>query len=258
MMRNLLKRYPSRLALAVLLFAFPALSSAEPADESPWYQFEVIIFERIAAGAGGTEYWPQDPGTPSELNTIPLLDRRALSQEQAHEAQAYQLLPDSERQLSEHFMRLRNSRNYRPLLHLAWRQPMAEPTQAQPLYLDFTSRKGEKVSGTLKVGLKRYLHLETDLLLQRPVSAGARSGGVASFGPGMQVYRTQANRRMRSEELHYLDHPVLGLLVLAKRFELPEPAKPAPEETPEVTPAPDVTATPTETATPDTTSAAGK
>lgn len=253
MMRKLLKRYHSWPALAALFFACFALSGASFAEETPWYQFEAIIFERIAAGAGGTEFWPQDPGTPSELNAIPLLNRRALSQEQAHEAQAYRLLPDSERQLTEHVTRLRNSRNYRPLLHLAWRQPMAEPAQAQPLYLDFTSRKGEKVSGTLKVGLKRYLHLETDLLLQRPVSAGAKS----SFGANMQIYRMQANRRMRSEELHYLDHPVLGVLVLAKRFELPEPAKPAPEMTPAVTPSPAETATPAETAAPITNPAPG-
>ena len=53
----------------------------------------------------------------------------------------------------------------------------------------------------------RFLHLDTDLLLRAPDSS--------------QTYRVQLSRRMRSDELHYVDHPKLGILIRAERY-LPE------------------------------------
>ena len=41
------------------------------------------------------------------------------------------------------------------------------------------------------------------------------------------LFRLTQTRRMRSGELHYLDHPLFGLLVQVRPYELPvEPAQP--------------------------------
>ncbi len=56
---------------------------------------------------------------------------------------------------------------------------------------------------------------------------GTREAADVEPGPGdavpaPPVFRLHQSRRMRSRELHYLDHPVLGMLVVARPFTPPE------------------------------------
>ena len=115
---------------------------------------------------------------------------------------------------------------------------MVNPEQAQPLYVYLGPDAGEpgprnppKLEGVVKVGVKRYLHLETDLLLRLPVTPEA--GDDYFMGPAYRSYRMQSKRRMRSGKLHYLDHPVLGVIFKAERYEppVPEPEEEATQET---------------------------
>ncbi|MEX1082557.1 MAG: CsiV family protein [Halofilum sp. (in: g-proteobacteria)] len=91
------------------------------------------------------------------------------------------------------------------------------------------------LDGTVKLVVSRYLHLHADLYYTTAVAWEEENGGEAtasesrspaatelstssriSRGPDgepMLSYGFQQERRMRSGELHYLDHPVLGLLV---------------------------------------------
>lgn len=200
------------------------------ASKAPWYQFEIIVFERIAKGAGSSENWPQDPGTPSRLNAIPLPIKAPKMGSNPYRPVPYTPLPKSEWQLAAHEQRLKRSRNYRPHLHLAWRQQITSPDKAQLLYLELPQQNAPaKIEGTIKVGVKRYLHLETDLLLRRLEKtdpASERQTGMMRFGPNYQPYRLRSLRRMRSGKLHYLDHPLIGVLFLATKYEPPKPPEP--------------------------------
>lgn len=91
------------------------------------------------------------------------------------------------------------------------------------------------LDGTLKLVVSRYLHLHADLVFTTEVHwrDGTGSGtppasahveaAAATEGPTHMTrgpngrpllsYDFQQQRRMRSGELHYLDHPVIGLLV---------------------------------------------
>ena len=62
--------------------------------------------------------------------------------------------------------------------------------------------------GTVKVSVARYLHVELDLLYRR-------SGDDAAVAPeGTPTwFRLESERRMRSRELHYVDHPLFGVLM---------------------------------------------
>ncbi|MCK4708648.1 MAG: hypothetical protein KAU21_08530 [Gammaproteobacteria bacterium] len=40
--------------------------------------------------------------------------------------------------------------------------------------------------------------------------------------PPLASFRLQDHRRMRSKELHYIDHPLFGIIVKAMPYELPE------------------------------------
>lgn len=125
-------------------------------------------------------------------------------------------------------------------------QPLLRPVEIHPL------------DGTIRLVVSRYLHIYTDLYFTSPVewtalpvaavdseavdvdpaadgtateSADPAANGIATTaiargpeGQPMLSYPFVQRRRMRSGELHYLDHPVLGLLIRVDRAEESEPA----------------------------------
>ncbi len=74
------------------------------------------------------------------------------------------------------------------LFHQAWRQT-ASSRSADAWY----SLSGPSLRGVVRLSRGRYLHVDTDLTV----------GGI----------RARDHRRMRSGELHYIDHPRIGILV---------------------------------------------
>ncbi|MEJ2610406.1 MAG: CsiV family protein [Candidatus Thiodiazotropha sp.] len=237
------------LLLLGLILSCPLSVSA---DTGPWYQFEVLVFQRIAPGAGSTESWKADPGTPSQVGAAYLSRGPALVN---NKPVAYRTLPAEKRVLNGAWGVMRRSRDYRPLYHVAWRQQVKSPNQAKPIYFSLKPKNGAPVSdtnpplleGTIKFGIKRYLHLETDIILRKTIndSQPDDSDGYR-YGPTIRSYRMQDSRRMRSGKLHYLDHPVLGVLAIAKRYKMPAPVveKPLQPEEPSLTPANEPQTTP--------------
>ena len=169
------------LGLAGLLgvLALLANTSATAASE---YDIEVVVFEYVVPDASD-EFWPPDPGLPLAAGSA-----------------AY---PAAERSLGGAVAQLRRSSEYRVLAHRAWRQPGVSQSAALPVQLQ--SEDGYNLIGSVSVWRQRYLHAELDLLL-RPAD-------------GTEPVRMQQRRRMRSEELHYLDHPKLGVLIYATPVE---------------------------------------
>ncbi|MCB1735834.1 MAG: hypothetical protein H6981_08975 [Gammaproteobacteria bacterium] len=75
-----------------------------------------------------------------------------------------------------------------------------------------------QLDGTLTLVLGRYLHLYTDLIDRRLITPDALhfSNGMPPTydnGQALASFRVQLHRKMRSKELHYIDHPLLGILV---------------------------------------------
>lgn len=155
----------------------------------------------------------------------------------------YALIPEEEYRLNKELKRLRRTGGrLTPVVHLAWRQPVTSRKQAELLYIqaqqpatDATvaaeplSTKPPKLEGALRVSVNRYLHIDIDLL-RREITAPTYSpmetfqaGEYTIRGPKYISYRMQARRRMRSGELHYIDHPLMGVLVQITPYELPEP-----------------------------------
>ena len=72
------------------------------------------------------------------------------------------------------------------------------PASAAPRPDRTRAVRSSTVSGTLKVRLGRFLHLESQL-----VFTDEESG---------ESYRLSESRKMRSTELHYVDNPRFGLI----------------------------------------------
>ncbi len=155
------------------------------------YDVELVIFERTSRTAAMNESWPEDPGKPDLHNATHLASKKGL----------YSRLPNSKRTLTNAAKRMRRASG-KPvrLTHMLWRQPAVSSSKATPIHVTGKTKTG-KVIGTAKVSVKRYLHLDLDLLLE------------TNNGPAPGRFRMQTHRRMRSRELHYIDHPIMGALV---------------------------------------------
>ena len=213
------KLIPALFLGLLITLPYPILAEQhEPAAEPPWYEFEVLIFQRLNKGAGSTELWPLEDEIREWQDVIPF-DTKGKSTIKDDKPIPYRPLPAAERRLNDIWTRFRNSRNYRPLYHVAWRQQVVNPDDAQAIYISLLPEEEEvpgmmtlpKLEGTLKLGVKRYLHISTDLLFRQ------------FSDEGLTTYPMQAQRRMRSGKLHYLDHPLLGVLVQAEKYVPPEP-----------------------------------
>jgi hypothetical protein len=80
-----------------------------------------------------------------------------------------------------------------------------------------------QLDGLFKLHLDHYLFINTEFNLRRIAPEG-----------NMQNINVQQSRRVISGELHYLDHPYLGMVVQIRRFEPPKPQPAAESSTIEV------------------------
>jgi hypothetical protein len=175
-------RYSIWLALCVLLLATARSSAAD----TQAYVIEMIVFER--PGGGAEEFWPDAPGEPDRA-----LANRVLGAGTAIPAEARQLGP---------IAYTLSRRGLVVLRHLAWQEVPASRNSQAWQWLD-----AGRLSGLVKITRGRFLHLDTDLLLRDATSPA--------------TYRIQLSRRMRSNELHYVDHPKVGIVIQATRVERP-------------------------------------
>lgn len=97
-----------------------------------------------------------------------------------------------------------------------------------------------ELEGKITIVLSRYLHTYTDLVLRRPrlsadpVMNNAASEAYLAANRAdtliLNNHHMREHRRMRSKNLHYIDSPEFGMLVLITPFEVAEGFEEAPIE----------------------------
>ncbi|MBK1726762.1 CsiV family protein [Halorhodospira neutriphila] len=249
------------LALALALGASAAAGAETEADQEAersrqWYAVELIVFEQSGIEGSAAERWPGRAGDPSyPLWQIPAGCAAAGSERpvaagaaagdgpagaQGSEAAASPLhcLPAARRQLDKHWAILRRSGAYQPRYHIGWLQPGLSEARSVavpvPLYWRPASAAEAAlpgassgpalrppVYGLVRVFRERYLHAAVDLRLQRR-HAEPDADLEALLRAPRHVMRQR--RRLRSGELHYLDHPYLGVLLSVRALEAPPAA----------------------------------
>jgi len=228
------------LVLILALFSIPL-----QAADIRYYDVEVIIFENLQTGSRNSERWPQQlerkiPETLIEIDG----DWPGGRPEEYEPTLSFKALPESEWRLTSEAKKIAKSESRRLMMHKAWVQPGLTQEQAisvhinQPVMAMQETAESEIAtagqispaatldSGTLdaliRVSLARYLRVETDLLFtldQPPVEesliSGPESESETETIPAPRYFHVQElRRRIRSTELHYLDHPVLGMLIM--------------------------------------------
>lgn len=289
--------------LAGLLFSTLAMASNDD-----WYQVEILAFTYVTPEHTSNEEWPAEINAsyPQSLQHVQqgsawivLEDsywqtpfERALTPYSAYDSVIEQFLnerrtdiPDSvllrvpapfrtvssaDLTLRTQARRMRNSRNYRVLLHEGWRQPIGAASTARAVAISGGQHRGDypELQGSVSMRAGRYLHVSTALWLNTdsplvpeqspppmhpvvrntepwqfkvdPSQLDLSQQFLFSASPGIDsayLYFSTADagerfgeypfrgavmledeRRMRSGEQHFLDHPLFGLLIKAERF----------------------------------------
>lgn len=251
--------------LLLVLSSAPAFG----ADDADWYQVEIIVFEQLGAGTesealSGSLAIP-DPAGARELESAGGGAFARLGEDQLQLGGIVQALRASgDRRPILHWgwrqpvrarteaqpVRIHGGRQYTLPAAVPASEPgvtgepgglepprpapPAAPTPQPATGPEFqpTLRTIDAVDGTLLIARGRYLHVWTDLVFTAPAAELAGAAPPGTDPNAVVQFRMQNHRRMRSGELHYLDHPAFGLIVLFTPVETP-----AAEATPEAAPA---------------------
>lgn len=261
-----------------LLFIMLALlvSSGVQAE---WYQVEVIVFEHINPVFDNEDWFKDPglvplndtvrPVDPSQLiPNIPESYKPELATPPP--LVAYEVMPASSHKLQGVYQSLRQSHQYRPLYHIAWQQPAVDGNRSRALHLqqedsvslfeltippmlvtdpmpaEFYEPVKLLLDGTVRIRSSSFLHVDVDMVLFHPPVSNITPINLPAQAPTEPVARpveyvriTEKNRRIKLGELHYFDHPRLGVILQVNRLELPVPVTSAAETTVKI-PMPDV------------------
>ncbi len=121
-------------------------------------------------------------------------------------------LPATALRLGGLVARLRSAGNYELLYHGGWTQAIATQSAARATPLPVETRQ-LGLQGTVTLYQERFLHALVDLQLD-------------AAEPGLAPARIHQERRLRSQRLHYFDHPQFGVILEIRSAAAPLPATP--------------------------------
>ncbi len=224
--------YQVKIAVFTLLTLtlFSTLVSANDKD----YAIEVIIF----VNKDGLQHTAEQ----FSINQFIPVPRDGLQLYSPNNNTDWQPVSEDEYILNNVAEKLKRSGHYRILKHIAWRQPAVEKDEALPIRIiagrDFTdlyperayrqiefsdtsnqtntgSNKVHELAGTIKVAITRYIHVYSDLVYRLPRTNPSYIDDALNREQILVDYAVNSHRRMRSRELHYIDHPIVGIIVEA-------------------------------------------
>jgi hypothetical protein len=182
------------IAISILFFFLYGCINTAIADSARTYDVQVLIFSHITPSTLQLEQWPiitaQPPATANS-NSSPLKLATQLA---------------SEKNVLTH------NPNYKILFDGSWIKSL---TTGSTVTLPVVSAN-EKLNGTIDVTLGHYFTVNTNLLLTEPTSFLKQIDPTHYFSKWDQshfTFQLLQKRRMRSDELNYLEHPVFGMLI---------------------------------------------
>lgn len=208
--------------ILICLACFSA-SLAQSQELDNWYSVEILIFSNEDSSALSAEAWPLLP-EPNRRDAVSL-------QAASDDAAPFSLMKADQMVLKSPSAQLQRTGQYRTLLHTGWIQPVARTQNPTPVRIvagNILDNGRYELEGYIGIGRGQYLHVRPDLYLNRlltPSQASALNRGsravtsseaASSYDfamPEILSVHLDQPRRMRSGEIHYIDHPLFGILV---------------------------------------------
>lgn len=234
--------------LLLLLVSMPSLAQRQ-------VDIEVIIFKRAVNAEKTNESWPDtlpqvsfdNTGSLNDANyrankgvsLLPASSYRLNSQEQRLRNHAgYQVLMHTAWRQGD------RGKGSAPIFHIRAGKDYSgqfNPDGSQKGPMDISDQPVYELDGKLQVYVQHYLYAETTLDLKKPVvrkvtvketdaqDAAVDSDATTQLGNldavattrveenVLKSYQMDQKRRMRSGETHYLDHPLMGMIIQVRR-----------------------------------------
>ncbi|WP_417513922.1 CsiV family protein [Marinobacter sp.] len=238
---NRLCRLLARTLLTAFLLTTAMAGHAQQTPED-YYRAEFVILERII-----------DPGAVNERMVNRKVSAPAETSKDLYSVtgdgnviSSLKLAPRNELHLGSAANRLEASGRYRVLMSAGWYEAFPPDYKGQPLRVeigDWLAQTGQReIEGNITIDRQRYLHVAVHLnhWQEAKVTASPTTQGDAGQAPGTTSATTPATgaeltlqpevplelltwiretRRMRSEEIHFLDSPTIGVLVFFRKVE---------------------------------------
>jgi hypothetical protein len=233
---------PFILILGLILSLLSSLSYAQ--NEGRWYNVEILIFKRLDQNMQTQELWRND----LVLNYPHFYEylRSPKAQPKSH----LSALNNESYVLKRYQNALTRNENFKILKHVAWSQKMANESESPAIIISGGDDIGnhKELEGYIKIHIARFLHVTSNLWLTDSSSNNVDPNvnwpqlpaipSRANAGKSTNQTRTNANTlalteldfstnytspypiitlqnrtRMRSNELHYVDHPAMGMMI---------------------------------------------
>jgi len=229
------------LQLLLLLLLTANITLAETTNEPELlkqYDIEIIIFEDAHARYINSESWHKD--TLKEDTSIDDETNSNISKESkvtATNNKPASFEPLKPEMLRKEYKGINISSEYNVLLYSAWRQTGLKEAEAFEIDINeldnaHKNRSENTITGSLKIVLARYLHFYSQLEYKRKENTDTTNAPITDditesnnkdisleqsadteTTHGTISYPVISHRRMRSKELHYIDHPLVGILI---------------------------------------------
>lgn len=187
-------------------------------------QVEIIVFSKIQPTGLISEQWEMPTKMPDVNHAIELVPFDKTRQVNS----LPQLLPSTYwklNQISAHLLRS----GYAIIFHAAWVQDFSAKFDYPIHLLTFEEQSSNPVTamnGTIDITLNRYFNVAIDLLFSEPVynltsiiSSQEIEKNFHNIVNGVAYFQLKQNRRMKSDELNYIDHPLYGILIKITTFQ---------------------------------------
>lgn len=220
------------LALGLILLSYAPLSYA-----AQWYQVEMLLVAYTDLGDIEQEHWPIELDNAPIFNHTQSINWLSPLNSQATNRKVIRRFgaPNSKRKttgqlfnalkqpsLLSYAHKINKTPNMRVIWHQSWLEPIQSKTKASAhrINLNLAGSPVIKLTGEIKLYRSRYLHIRTNLHLRHYVKGLQQTNSTAAPNKyrtlvPMRAAHIQLARRMRSNELHYLDHPMLGVVIKA-------------------------------------------
>jgi hypothetical protein len=212
---NLITRFTFYSLMIGLLL--PALSLART------YQVNVIVFKHMTSDSLSAENWACNFISANTRGATNLLDASAATPSRGIH---YRELPSHLQGLQFEASQLQKQSDYQILAHLSWSQPsMKSPAWVHvvggEIYSDnslinstSSAMAPRELNGKIRIVPNTYLNVYTQLYLTEPVSLFKN---IPHDSSSFCTFPLTDYRQIKLNELNYIDHPLLGVLIQVKR-----------------------------------------
>lgn len=231
-----------------LLATLILLVAATHATAQTWHQVHVVVFENPGTAGGGEEFSTapdravEYPENMVEIEGVPASD--ASGNGDTTSSTEFRSAEITDKEFSSALANLQRSSQYRVLAVKSWVQPAMGRDEATAVRITGGDTFGahHQLDGSVRLITSQTLHFETNLWLGDYAAQPANVGGPApapEFSAGdidaqaeppvdadfvaTRLINIRDSRAMNSGDLHYLDHPMLGVLVKVVRLKSGNP-----------------------------------